>query len=681
MSQTADKSSTRIITWLAGIILGIVVIIFPLGYFVISYQYTVGSLETEAEINSGIISQIISANPDMWQFEKVRIEEYLSRRPRKGHAESRRVLNGRDELIGESTDTLHAPVITRSARLFDSGAVVGRLEVSRSLRPLLIRSALLGLVMLPLGAGVFLVLRIIPIRTIRRRVEDALNKERDTAKRYLDIAGVMLVAIDAGQRVTMINRKGCEVLGYPEQELLHKNWFDYFVPEKSRDEVREVFAQLSQGRPGRYTQLESPVLTMDGDERVIEWHHILLTDAEGEYAGVLSSGEDITERKSLEAQLRHAQKMDAIGQLAGGVAHDFNNIITVIIGYCSLIQMQMGEEDPQRLNINHVLAAAERAANLTRSLLVLSRKEAINPRKADLSGIVTNVGKFIRRIIGEDIRFKTVLSKVPLEVYVDSGQIEQVLMNLSTNARDAMDKCGILVIETSLHEIDTAFVQAHGYGSPGNYALITVSDSGRGMDEKTRKRIFEPFFTTKEVGKGTGLGLSIVYGIVKQHGGLINVYSEQGKGTTFRIYLPLIKQKQAADDEMPVLSLPKIGTETILVAEDDTSVRRLVESILRKFGYEVLLARDGQDAVEKFSANRERIQLILMDIIMPRKSGREAYDEIRKLDPGIKILFTSGYTAGIIRSRGEIEEGMELIMKPVQPLEMLGKIREILDGR
>jgi len=678
MTPPTYKSPTRIISWLAGIVLGIMVIIFPGGYFLISYNYTVGNLETEAEINSWIVSQIISSNPDMWQFEKVRIEEYLSRRPRKGYPETRRVLNRNNELIGQSSDTLPAPVLSRSARLFDSGNVVGRLEVSRSLRPILTRTLVLGLIMMPLGVGVFMVLRIIPIHLIRKRIENALNKERDTAQRYLDIAGVMLVAIDAGNRVTMINRKGCEVLGYPERDILRNNWFDSFVPEKNRGEARDLLKHLARQNPGQHTRLESPVLTSFGDERVIEWHHIPLTDALGQFAGILSSGEDITERRNLEAQLRHSQKMDAIGQLAGGVAHDFNNIITVIIGYCSVMQMQMAEEDPQRQNIKQVLAAADRAANLTRSLLLLSRKESINPRKADLNEIVTNVGKFISRIIGEDIRLKTALCKAPLEVCVDSGQIEQILMNLSTNSRDAMEKGGTLAIETSLYQITNTFVQAHGYGSPGKYALLTVSDSGKGMDEKTRKRIFEPFFTTKEIGKGTGLGLSIVYGIVKQHSGFINVYSEIGEGTTFKVYLPIISGKNEEGHEIPVLELAKTGTETILVAEDDTSVRTLVESILKEFGYKVLLANDGQHAVQVFSTNKKSIQLVLMDIIMPRKSGREAFKEIREMEPGIN-LFMGGYTTEIIRNRGEFEKSVELIAKPVQPLELLGRIRETLD--
>jgi PAS domain S-box-containing protein len=509
--------------------------------------------------------------------------------------------------------------------------------------------------------------------------EDALKKERDTAQQYLDIAGVILVAIDSGQRVTMINRQGCEIIGYPEEELRHKNWFDNFVPLNYREQAREAFVQMGKCPAGEYAHMESPVLTVSGNVRVIEWCHIPLTDEDGAFAGMLSSGEDITERKSLELQLRHSQKMEAIGQLASGVAHDFNNILTVIFGYCSLMKKQIGEDNPLHLHINQMLAAAEWATSLTRSLLVFSRKEPITPQKVNLNYIITNLGKFIRRIIGEDILLIIDLNEEPLEVNVDTGQIEQVMMNLSINARDAMEKGGTLIITTSFLELGFTFVKAHGYGTPGKYALITVSDTGKGMDEKTRRRIFEPFFTTKEEGKGTGLGLSIVYGIVKQHSGFINVYSEQGKGTTFRIYLPLIKRKTAADEDVPVLPPPKRGSETILVAEDDVSVRKLIYTLLSDFGYVVILAEDGQDAVDKFAANSERIKLVIMDVIMPRKSGKDAHDEIRRLNPSTKVLYISGYTAEIIEVRGDIEAGTELITKPVQPLDLLGKIREILD--
>jgi polar amino acid transport system substrate-binding protein len=254
-----------------------------------------------------------------------------------------------------------------------------------------------------------------------------------------------------------------------------------------------------------------------------------------------------------------------------------------------------------------------------------------------------------------------------------------VLLNLATNARDAMGKGGMLSIETEIQELDASFVHLHGYGTPGSFAVVMVSDTGIGMDDETKDKIFEPFFTTKELGKGTGLGLAIVYGIIKQHNGYINVYSEPGRGTTFKIYLPVVEQEQAADKRTAAPGYPKGGTETILMAEDDAKVQQLLELTLRQFGYEVILAGDGQEAVERFLANRDTIHLLLTDLIMPKKSGKEAYDEIRRIQPGIKVLFISGYTADIIHSRGDLDDGIDLLMKPVNPLDLARKVREILD--
>jgi CheY-like chemotaxis protein len=261
----------------------------------------------------------------------------------------------------------------------------------------------------------------------------------------------------------------------------------------------------------------------------------------------------------------------------------------------------------------------------------------------------------------------------------DSGQIEQVLMNLATNARDAMPHGGLLTIETELVELDEQYIKTHAVEAPGMYARISVTDTGIGMDEKTRERIFEPFFTTKEMGRGTGLGLAIVYGIIKQHNGYINVYSEPGKGTTFRIYIPLIKPEFKEVESM-VLSAPKGGTETILIAEDDTEVRRITKEVLENFGYKVIEAVNGVDAINKFIENKDRIRLLLFDLIMPKKNGREAYEEIRKIMPDIKVLFTSGYPADIIHEKGVLEEGINFISKPVSPDDLLRKVREVLDN-
>jgi PAS domain S-box-containing protein len=389
---------------------------------------------------------------------------------------------------------------------------------------------------------------------------------------------------------------------------------------------------------------------------------------------------DISERRKLEDQLRHAQKMEAVGRLAGGVAHDFNNILTAIIGYGSLSLMKTREDDPLRHNIEEILAASQRGATLTKGLLAFSRKQIINPRPVNISDIIERVGKLLVRLIGEDIRLETKLAASDLVVIADSGQIEQVLMNLATNARDSMPDGGLLRIETRLVTLDEQFIVAHNYGKAGAYAQITLTDTGTGMDAKTAEMIFEPFFTTKEMGRGTGLGLSMVYGIVKQHEGYINVYTEPGQGTAFKIYLPLAGRTQQSNEAPRDLPKPlRGGAETILVAEDDPSIRQLAKSVLEEFGYTVVEASDGEEAIEKIRAGQDRIKLLLLDVIMPKKNGKEVYDEAKKLVPGIKVLFASGYTADIIHRKGIVEEGQDFISKPLSPGELLKKIREVLE--
>jgi polar amino acid transport system substrate-binding protein len=389
----------------------------------------------------------------------------------------------------------------------------------------------------------------------------------------------------------------------------------------------------------------------------------------------------LNERIHLEEQLRQAQKMETVGQLAGGVAHDFNNILQVIIGYGDMLRRDDTLNDRHKDEIDHILGSAEKASQLTRGLLAFSRKQVFELKPLYLNEVIENFKKFIVRVIGEDIQLKTVTrGKGPL-VHADLGQMEQVLVNLSTNARDAMKKGGVLTIETGSQAVEASTDQEFGGVEPGQYAVVTVSDTGCGMDHDIRQRIFEPFYTTKEVGEGTGLGMSIVYGIIKQHNGFINVYSEPGQGTTFRIYLPVyqaegpVKGAEAA----PVI-LPQGGSETILLAEDDADVRNLMVSVLTKFGYRVIQAVDGEDAVEKFAAHRGSISMIVMDMIMPKKNGKAAYDEICLQSPQVKVLYSSGYTADFIQNRGVSGKEVELIMKPVQPMELLRKVRAMLDA-
>ncbi|KAF0146301.1 MAG: integral membrane sensor hybrid histidine kinase [Nitrospirae bacterium] len=384
------------------------------------------------------------------------------------------------------------------------------------------------------------------------------------------------------------------------------------------------------------------------------------------------------ENRLLEEQLRHSQKMETVGTLTGGIAHDFNNILTTIMNCGNILELKMGKNEPLRTYVSQILAASERAANLTNGLLSFSRKQIIKPRPVRLNDIVIKVEKLLHLIIGENIKLKTMLAGEDLTVIADSGQIEQVLINLCTNARDAMPEGGKLTIKTELAELDPEFRKTHSYGKPGLYAVVSVTDTGAGMDEKTRERIFEPFFTTKDVGKGTGLGLSIAYGIIRQHNGYINCESETGKGTTFRAYLPLTESLCEETGSAAGIAMLR-GSETVLVAEDDSDVREVTRDILEEFGYKVIEATDGEDAVNKFIENEDRIGFLLFDVKMPKKNGKEAFDEIKKIRPDIKALLLSGYADDVIDKERLHEDGINLMTKPVPPAELLQKIRELLD--
>ncbi|MBI5847991.1 MAG: response regulator [Nitrospirae bacterium] len=387
------------------------------------------------------------------------------------------------------------------------------------------------------------------------------------------------------------------------------------------------------------------------------------------------------DQRNLQNQLRHSQKLEAIGTLAGGIAHDFNNILSVIVGYANLMEVKMPEGDSMMPYLKEILAAAERATHLSEGLLIFSRKQARELRPVDVNDLVRGMQKMVLRIIGADIEATIILADEKLMVMGDYGQLEQVLMNFVTNARDAMPDGGPLAIRTALFEADNEFPHAHGSGKPGRYALISVSDAGKGMDQEICEKIFEPFFTTKEVGKGTGLGLAIVYGIVQQHNGYINFCSEPGKGTTFKVYLPLVHHESSEVKEADTEASPR-GTETILLADDDPNVRKLTKDMLEHFGYAVLEAQDGAEAVRQFSANRERIDLLLFDVIMPKKSGKEAWDEIRQIRSDVKVLFVSGYPDNIIRKKGIAEDPhLYFMQKPVMMKRFLKTIREILDRK
>lgn len=479
-------------------------------------------------------------------------------------------------------------------------------------------------------------------------------------------------------RFLQANRAMVKIFGYDSiDEFMKIRVSDlYQDPEERKLFVEEV------SRNGSVKDRELLLRKKDGTPIWVSVTANVQSDDEGNIKWIDGVLEDITLKRRLEEQLRQSQKMEAIGTLAGGIAHDFNNILTAIIGYAGLLKTGVSQDDLLRDYVDEMMVSCERAALLTQSLLAFSRKQVISPKPVDLNKVIKKVEALLMRVIGEDIELRTVLTHRDLTVMADVGQIEQVLMNLAANARSAMPDGGILSIGTEALELDDEFTKAHGYGISGPYALVSVTDTGHGMDEKTKERIFEPFFTTREVGKGTGLGLAMVYGIIKQHEGYINTYSELGKGTTFKIYLPLIQVKaEVTEPVKPALarSGPPKGSETILLAEDDSEVRKITRNILEGSGYKVIEAVDGEEAINKFMLNKDEIQLLIFDVIMPRKSGKEAYEEVKKIAPGVKALFTSGYTADIIHRKGVLEEGLNFIPKPVAPDNLLKKMREVLD--
>ncbi len=517
--------------------------------------------------------------------------------------------------------------------------------------------------------------------TRRKQSEEALRESEERYRNLFENAHDMIQSVDAEGKFIFVNSSWLRILGYTAEDLQKMTLFG-ILHRDCKDHCMAVFGKVLSGEA--VDNIEGTFVAKDGRPVHVEGN-VSVRSAGGKVIATQGIFRDVTERKKaeaerekLEVQLLHAQKMEAIGTLTGGIAHEFNNIMTVIMGYGEFLQEGLDKDNPLSHYVDLMQASAIRATQLTRSLLAYSRKQIINPRPVNLDDTVQNVGRLLSKLIGENIELRITSADDGISIMADSGQIEQVLINLATNARDAMPGGGLLTIRTAPITLDHEFVIRHGYGKPGRYAAISVSDSGIGMDDKTRERIFEPFFTTKESGKGTGLGLAMVYGIVKQHDGYINVYSEPGKGTTFKIFLPLTKPGEGS--KTAVLPPARRGTETVLVAEDDAAVRRLTRDVLEKAGYKVIVAEDGEDALHKFLESRDDISLLVLDVMMPKKTGQEAFQEIRKVKPDVKALFMSGYTTDLLQRDWTLEEGMTFLPKPVSPNELARKVRDLLDN-
>lgn len=510
--------------------------------------------------------------------------------------------------------------------------------------------------------------------------EKELKKANEFNKTIINSINDALYIIESDSfNIIATNQVFKDRINVPFEEIIGKTCYEVLYKTDRPCEQCHAKDVIQQSKSFTY---EEVFYRNDGTAKYLEISISPIRDEAGNITHLVYVVRDITERRHLEEQFRQSQKLESIGILSGGIAHDFNNILTAIIGYGNLLQMKLDKDSPLNRYIEQILKSSERAANLVSSLLAFSRKQMINPVPVELNETIRKIGKLLRRLLEENIEVKISLKDDKLMVKADHIQIEQILLNLATNARDAMPKGGILSIETDCVEIDEDFMKIYNYGQPGHYAMVSVTDTGSGIDPKILQEIFDPFFTTKEVGKGTGLGLSMVYGTIKQHNGFINVYSEIGKGTTFKIYLPLIEMDVdvAKDAKISLKSNSGLeGNKTILIAEDEDIVRDLYSEALRNFGYKVLESGNGDEALQVFSEHKDDIDLVLTDVIMPMKNGKELIQDIQKIKPDIRVIFMSGYSQDLIDDKSLLEDKVYFISKPVSPADLLKMIREILD--
>ena len=518
--------------------------------------------------------------------------------------------------------------------------------------------------------------------TERKRAEEELQRSEDrfaTVFRASPI-GTSLSRLSEGTFLD-VNDAFLRLFGYDRDQVIGRNpqMLNMWVNPDDRARMVETLRER-----GRVNGFETAFRAKSGEIRNVIVISEVVDVAGEEY--ILGLTLDITDHKNaeaekekLQAQLLQAMKMEAVGRLAGGVAHDFNNLLTVINGYCEILLQKVGEESPMYYEMTEIQQAGERAASLTRQLLAFSRKQVIEPKVVHLDHLVAEMHKMLTRVIGEDIALQATVGKSLGSVKVDPGQFQQILMNLAVNARDAMPGGGKIVIETANVDLDEGYCALHPYVKPGRYMMLAVSDTGMGMGEEVKAHIFEPFFTTKEKGKGTGLGLATTYGVVKQAGGSIEVYSEVGIGTTFKIYLPRVEEEAVKPPKSDLSRDIPGGTETILLVEDEDSVRDLCVRILERLGYKVLRGSNGTEAIAVAHGYGDRIDLLLTDVVMPGMSGAELATQLVLYHPEMKILFTSGYTDDAITRHGILDEGVSFIGKPYTPLALARKVRAVLD--
>jgi two-component system cell cycle sensor histidine kinase/response regulator CckA len=506
-----------------------------------------------------------------------------------------------------------------------------------------------------------------------------LQRSENMLLALLESASQGIVSIDRRGRIVLVNRRAEEMFGYTREELLGAR-IEILLPEGRRtnhSRERDDYFARPRIRP-MGIGMDLAGRRKDGSEFPVEVSLSNIETEEGVFGIAFVS--DISQRKLMEEQLLHAQKMEAVGRLAGGVAHDFNNMLTVISGYNRMILDELSPLDPLRGNAEEILKAADRAAALTNQLLAFSRRQILRPCVLNVNAAIGSTQKMLERIIGEDIQLDLKPAREVGNIRADPVHIEQAIVNLVVNARDAMPTGGRITIESGNVHLDETYTRTHPGVQPGDFVMLAVSDTGHGMDSETRRHIFEPFFTTKESGKGTGLGLATVYGMVKQSGGDIWVYSEIGKGSTFKLYFPRVADAISEASASDIEPTRAQGTETILLVEDEKAVRDLTFKMLRRMGYNVLAASSGAEALEISGSHTSAIALLLTDVVMPNMSGRQLADALSKTRPGLKVLYLSGYTENTVVHHGVLEPGVDFLPKPFSREVLAGKLREILAG-
>jgi two-component system, cell cycle sensor histidine kinase and response regulator CckA len=517
--------------------------------------------------------------------------------------------------------------------------------------------------------------------TERKQAEAELSHERDLLRALLDNSPDSIYFKDAQSRFLKTSESQARLLGMKSvDELVGKSDFDFFTEEHARPAFEDEQEIIRTGRP-LIGKVEKEVLK-DGRESWALTNKMPLRNKDGQIIGTFGISKDITERRRLEAQLFQSQKMETVGKLAGGIAHEFNSILTAIIGQSELLLGDLPPGSPLAKNATEITKAANRAASLTRQLLAYGRKQFLQPESLDLNLVVAGMETMFHNLMGTDVDVQLVPAADLHLVKADAGQIEQVIMNMVINARDAMPNGGKLILETANVAFDQESVGRFPELKPGGYVMLAITDTGTGMSDAVKARAFEPFFSTKGVGEGTGLGLSTCYGIIKQSGGHISVYSEQGRGSTFKIYLPQVESPVKIP--VPRLDSPDLpgGTETILLVEDDPALREMAATLLRRLGYTVLTAANGVEALSvKHDRSTGHIDLLFTDVVMPHMSGKELADRVRALYPQMKILFTSAYTENAIVHQGVLDKGVDLLQKPFTPSALARKLREVLDQK